>query len=95
MSITAKKFNIARPREEQQKDGSMKTFWDTVGKITIFTKEDGTESGRVELYSFANKTITLNAFEFKTTVKQDNYSQPAPKDDYSQPEEIRVENIPF
>lgn len=103
MPIPFKKYNVSKPREVALKDGTTKTFWDNVGHVTIFTKEDGTESGKLELFSFASKTIELNIFAFKpqeanTANNKNNYSQPSPANDYSQPEpeeEIRVENIPF
>ena len=53
-----KNYNVSRPRKVRQQNGEEKTFWDNVGKITIFTKEDGSESGKLELYSFANKIAT-------------------------------------
>jgi hypothetical protein len=92
-----KKFNVSRPREEQQKDGTMKTFWDNVGDITIFTKDDGQQSGVLNLYSFASKTLQLNIFPRKVTEQTPKQSN---KDDdfdisQAQEEEIRVENIPF
>ncbi|MDD4110913.1 MAG: hypothetical protein PHS54_05140 [Clostridia bacterium] len=98
------KFNVSKPREEQGKNGEVKTFWDNVGTVTIFTKEDGSKSGIVELLSFNQRTLKLNLFQRKQEgnyAKQspkNDYSQPAPEDDYSQPdqdEEIKVENIPF
>ena len=106
-----KKFNISRPRPEVLKDGTEKTFWDNVGVATIFIKEDGSESGIVEL-RLLDKTVKLNLFPFKPKVnvaETNNYSQPAPVDDGSQVpptstagnqappagEEIKVENIPF
>ena len=91
------KFNVSKPREEQGKNGEVKTFWDNVGTVTIFTKEDGSRSGILELLAFDRKTLRLNLFQKKQAPKND-YSQPEPKDDYSQPEpedDIRVENIPF
>ena len=83
-------YNIAKPRKETMKDGTEKTFWDTVGKLTIFTKEDGSESGKIELVTFANNII-LNAFPYAK--KEGQASQPAKEP--IQEDEIRVENIPF
>jgi len=105
MSMQFEKFNVSKPRKGMQ-NGEEKTFWDNVGKITIFKKEDGSESGKLELYSFGHPTIELNVFPqkpktqtgYSQTAPKDDYSQPEPKDDYSQPEpgdDIRVENIPF
>ncbi len=97
MSMQFEKFNVSKPREEQGKNGEVKTFWDNVGTVTIFTKEDGSRSGILELLAFDRKTLRLNLFQKKQAPKND-YSQPEPKDDYSQPEpedDIRVENIPF
>ena len=97
MSMQFEKFNVSKSREEQQKNGETKTFWDNVGTVTIFTKEDGSKSGILELTAFDRKTLRLNLFQRKQAPKND-YSQPAPQDDYSQPEpedDIKVENIPF
>lgn len=91
------KFNVSRPREEAQKDGTTKTFWDNVGDITIFTKEDGSKSGILNLYSFAAKTLTLNVFPRK---KQEHTAKTNDDFDISQAQEypadeIQVQNIPF
>ncbi|NCU40104.1 hypothetical protein EOL99_04440 [Candidatus Falkowbacteria bacterium] len=91
------KFNVSRPREEAQKDGTTKTFWDNVGDITIFTKEDGSQSGILNLYSFAAKTLTLNVFPRK---KQEQAAKTNNDFDISQAQEypadeIQVQNIPF
>jgi len=97
MSMQFEKFNVSKPREEQGKNGEVKTFWDNVGTVTIFTKEDGSKSGILELLAFNQRTLKLNLFQRKQAPKND-YSQPAPQDDYSQPdpeEDIKVENIPF
>ena len=103
---TYKKFNVSKPRKEVLKTGEEKTFWDNVGVVTIFTKDDGSESGLVELHSF-NEDIRLNIFPFpiKKQVTENDYSQASPKNDYSQTtskdnysqteEEINIENIPF
>ncbi len=97
--MQTERFNISKPREEAQKDGSTKTFWDNVGTLVIFIKDDGSKQGVLNLTSF-DKSIKLNVFQFKPRTEGGNYSQPAPKDDYSQPEdykeeEIKIENIPF
>lgn len=93
-----KKFNLSRPRQEVLKDGTTKTFWDNVGNVTIFTKDDGSESGVAQI-NLLDKTVMLNLFPFKTQqAANTNYSQPAVSDDGSQdyPEsDIKVENIPF
>lgn len=98
------KFNVSKPREEQGKNGETKTFWDNVGTVTVFTKEDGSKSGILELLAFDRKTLRLNLFQrkqegnYSKAAPKNDYSQPAPQDDYSQPEtedEIKVENIPF
>lgn len=95
-----KKYNLSKPRKEVLKDGTEKTFWDNVGHLTMFVKDDGSESGIVELVTFASN-IRLNVFPMKPrenttqTTAANDYSQPAAKDDYSQDEEIQVSNIPF
>jgi len=89
-----KKYNLSKPRQEKLKNGEEKTFWDNVGHLTMFIKDDGSESGIVELVTFSSN-IKLNVFPIKP---KDNTTQQAPTNDYSQPEqeeEIKVENIPF
>lgn len=92
-----RKFNLSKPRKETLKSGEVKTFWDNIGKLTLFTKDDGSESGIVELVTF-NNNIKLNVFPVKPKEPVNDYSQHSIEDDGSQPfqdEEIRVENIPF
>lgn len=73
------KFNVSKPRKFIQ-NGEEKTIWDNVGKITIFTREDGTKSGKLELFSFASGTIELNVFPFKEFNNEkpvnQNYNKP-------------------
>ena len=93
--MTYKNYNVSRPRKVQQQNGEEKTFWDNVGRITLFTNEDGKESGKLELYSFASRTIELNVFpqlkkEVENKQKENTINVPEEDD-----EEIRVENIPF
>lgn len=93
------KFNVSRPREEAQKDGTTKTFWDNVGDITIFTKEDGSQSGILNLYSFAAKTLTLNVFPRKKpeqAARQNNDDNYDISQAVEMPEEdLQIQNIPF
>jgi len=78
--------------------GEERTFWDNVGQLTIFIKDDGSENGKLELYSFASKTTVLNVFEFR---KREETNQPVinpvekPVATSAPEEEIKVENIPF
>lgn len=87
-------YNVSRPRKVMQ-NGEEKTFWDSVGKITIFTKDDGSESGKLELYSFANRTIELNVFPQKQRENKQENNSNTDKIEEEIDGEIRVENIPF
>lgn len=42
------KYNISRPKK-YIKDGVEKTFWQNVGTMTEFTKQDGTVSRIIEI----------------------------------------------
>jgi len=42
------KYNISRPKK-YTKDGVEKTFWQNVGTMTEFTKQDGTVSRIIEI----------------------------------------------
>lgn len=60
-----KKFNIAKPKK-YLKDGVEKTFWQNVGTMTEFTKEDGTISRIIEI-----PAIGLEANIFPVDKKED------------------------
>ncbi len=66
--MTIKKFRVAKPRNYTNKAGEEKTFWDNVGTLTVFIKEDGTYSRLLEI-----PAISLNAqvFEIKEEDEQD------------------------
>lgn len=86
-----KKYNVSKPSKWIDREGVEKTKWNNVGTLTIFTKDDGSESGKLELITL-DKDLVLNVFPFAEkantqtkSANKNNYSQPAPKEDYSQP----------
>ena len=78
-----KKLNIAKP-EKYTKDGVEKTYWANVGTITIFDKEDGSQSYIVEIPAIGLKA---NAFP----IERKEETRPA----MNQSEEIDTSAIPF
>ena len=101
--MQVEKFNVSKPREVTMRDNSVKTFWDNVGTVSIFTKDDGSRSGLVELHTF-DQDIRLNMFPFKAREaaaprQNNNSSAPRVEEDWSEPtgtgEDIDVSSIPF
>jgi hypothetical protein len=78
-----KKLNITKP-EKYTKDGVEKTYWANVGTITIFDKEDGSQSYIVEIPAIGLKA---NAFPIEKKVER-----PAMSDAN---DEINPDSIPF
>lgn len=78
--MSYRKFNIAKPRQETLKNGEQKTFWDNVGTLTLFLRQDNTENGILELHSF-DQDIKLNVFPMKEkSANQNTQNQPAGND---------------
>lgn len=98
-----KKYNVSRP-EKYQKDGQEKTFWNNVGKMTEFTKDDGSISRMLEIPAIGLKAQIFPVQE-QTNLPRGSYSQTpkvAPKqvsaevDTIEYPtEEINPSDIPF
>lgn len=98
-----KKFNISKP-EKYVKDGVEKTYWNNVGTMTEFQKQDGTISRIIEI-----PAIGLKASVFEQQAREDRPAhqstytdtapaRPAPAQeetiDYPA-EDINPEDIPF
>jgi len=47
--MKVERYNVTNPKKYKTKDGEEKTFWASIGKITIFTKDDNSKSGILEL----------------------------------------------
>lgn len=58
------KFNISKPEKYIGKDGVEKTYWNNVGTLTKFFKQDGTTSTIIEI-----PAIGLKANVFPITPK--------------------------
>ena len=82
-----KKFNISVP-QKYVKNNEEKTYWATVGSLTIFDKQDGSQSYLVEI-----PAIGLKANAFPIEPKEDpNRPASFPR---SSKEDITPEEIPF
>ena len=66
MKIT--KYRIAKPNNYTNAANEEKTFWDNVGTITVFQKEDGTVSRLVEIPAIGLKA---QAFLIKDDEKEE------------------------
>lgn len=94
-----KKYNLSKPENYVGKDGVEKTYWNNVGTMTEFEKQDGTISRIVEI-----PAIGLKASVFLQVPRENapQASQPrteAQKDEdiptVEYPEENNQEDIPF
>jgi len=76
-----KRFNIKK-RKTYMQNGKEKTIWQNVGILTMFTNEDGSESGIVDIPVLSQDFQVFPYVPRKT-----------PKEEAT--EEITVEDIPF
>jgi hypothetical protein len=81
--MKVEKYNVTNAKKWETKDGEEKTFWAPIGKVTIFTKDDGSKNGLLELND-RNVQYSL----FINEPKEKNTEQ-------SHSEDISPEDIPF
>ena len=79
-----KKYNISKPRK-YVKDGVEKTYWDKVGEMIEFEKQDGSVSRIVKIPAIG---LEANVFEEKER------EQPRPQQEH-QSEQSDDTGIPF
>ena len=46
------KFRISKPKNYTTAEGEDKTFWNDIGTLTVFEKEDGTKNTMIEIPAF-------------------------------------------
>lgn len=86
--MQTKRFNISKPRKYVS-NGVEKTYWDRVGEMVEFTKDDGSVSRVVKIPAIG---LEANVFEDKPKEAAPSSTQRT----YAQAdEEIRPEDIPF
>ena len=94
-----RKFNIAKPEKYIGKDGVEKTYWNNVGTMTEFEKQDGTISRIVEIPAIGLKASVFlqvpreNAPQASQTRTEAQKDEDVPTVEY--PEENNQEDIPF
>lgn len=82
-----KRYHLSKPRK-YVKDGVEKTYWDRVGEMVEFEREDGSVSRIVKI-----PAIGLEANVFEDKPKEE---EPAPKQAVSSgTDDINPEDIPF
>lgn len=57
-----KRFNISKPRKYTDKSGNEKTYWDKVGEMVEFEKQDGSVSRIIKIPAIG---LEANVFEEK------------------------------
>lgn len=55
-----KKYNISKPRKYTDRNGNEKTYWDKVGEMLEFEKDDGSVSRMVKIPAIG---LEANVFE--------------------------------
>lgn len=88
-----KRYNLSKPRK-YVKDGVEKTYWDKVGEMIEFERQDGSVSRIVKIPAIG---LEANVFEEKPREPQQPAPRRAPASDAVQypQEEINPEDIPF
>ncbi len=92
-----KKYNLSKPRKYTDSQGNEKTYWDKVGEMIEFTKQDGTVNRIVKIPAIG---LEANVFEEKP---REEAPKPQPKVDvaeedynkYPTEEVVNAEDIPF
>lgn len=81
-----KKYNISRPRKETDKNGNEKTYWDNVGIMLEFEKQDGSVSRIIKIPAIG---LEANVFEERDRdtrhVASDSAPMPSPFSDDKPP----------
>ena len=94
------KYNISRPRK-YEKDGVEKTYWDKVGEMLEFPKEDGTVSRIIKIPAIGLEANVFPAEERERAVTKEDLpfnetAQQSPEATIEYPaEEINPNDIPF
>ena len=83
--MKVERYNVTNPKKYKTKDGEEKTFWASIGKVTIFTKDDGEKSGILELN---DRNAQYSLFWDEPKEKKEAQASSAGDD-------IAPENIPF
>ena len=96
------KFNISKPKKYTDKQtGQEKTFWQQIGTMTEFKKDDGSVSRIIEIPAIG---LEANIFSIEPRPQQGQQQQAPPQAPQTPPvqpappaveEEINVQNIPF
>ena len=93
------KFNVSKPEKYTNKSGEEKTMWHNIGTMTVFTKEDGTQSRILEIPAIGLKA---NIFPFapkveKTEKPTEQIQTEAPNETVydEQGNPFNVDSIPF
>ncbi len=89
IKIMIKKYNISKPKKYVDGQGQQKTFWQNIGTITEFWKEDGGVSRILEI-----PAIGLEANIFPIIPKENQY-QPKEEKITNINNQIELEEIPF
>lgn len=101
-----KKYNLSKPRKYTDSQGNEKTYWDRVGEMLEWEKQDGSVSRIVKIPAIG---LEANVFEDEPREKKqaektyqeyptEEVVNPADIPDERVPEEdqgIKSENIPF
>ncbi len=95
-----KKFNLAKPKKYTDKrTGEEKTFWQTIGTMTEFEKEDGKVSRILEIPAIGLECSVFPAEPREPRGEQSGqggYSKPAVHSEIEgAADEINVKDIPF
>ena len=94
-----KKENISVAYEKYtDKTGQEKTAWKTIGEVLTFSKEDGTYSKMVKLYSMPGASISLFEQKPKEQKEQPHQKDTVPtiqQDPMEAQDTINPEKIPF
>jgi len=87
-----KRYNISKPRKYIS-NGVEKTYWDKVGEMVEFEKQDGSVSRIVKIPAIG---LEANVFEDRPKAEPAPVARPAAPADIVYPdEEINPEDIPF
>ncbi len=89
-----KKYNLAKPRKYTDSQGNEKTYWDRVGEMIEFEKQDGTVNRIVKIPAIG---LECNVFEDKPKEEKPKPVVEKTEKEYQEypEEEVNPDDIPF
>lgn len=88
-----KRFRVSKPKKYTDKQGQEKTQWHNIGTMTVFVRDDGSVSRKLEIPAI---DLEAQIYEIEDKPKQDSSRQQQAEQAWNSPQqEVRLEDVPF